>query len=69
MSFDVLNPPRPGTYRLTIKNLPNGATFHDYYDPLHNMTAPYKVVSRAASTFTIEIEASDSPRLLLLDIV
>lgn len=69
MSFDVLNPPRPGTYRLTIKNLPNWATFHDYYDPLYNMTAPYKVVHRAANTFTIEIEASDSPRLLLLDIV
>jgi hypothetical protein len=53
-------------FRITIGNLPASATppAISAYDPLRNASTPARIVSRAGETATIELAATDYPRML-----
>jgi len=54
----------PEKYRLTIGGI-NGATPEvSLRDPMTGSDAPVQVVSREGDRLTIQLEATDSPRLL-----
>ncbi len=57
------------TFRITLANLPESATPPTItaYDPLRDQSTPARLVSRAGDTATIEIAATDYPRLLTIE--
>ncbi len=63
--FDLPNE----TFRITLGNLPETATppTISAYDPLRSETTPAKLVSQAGHTATIEIAATDYPRVLTIE--
>jgi len=63
--FDLPNE----TFRITLGNLPETATPPTIgaYDPLRDETTPAKLVSQASHTATIEIAATDYPRMLTIE--
>jgi hypothetical protein len=56
------------TFRITIGNLPenSGPPTVSAYDPLRDESTPVSLVSQTGSTATIEIAATDYPRILTL---
>ena len=63
--FDLPNE----TFHITLGNLPETATppTISAYDPLRNETTPAKLVAQAGHTATIEIAATDYPRILTIE--
>ncbi len=63
--FDLPNE----TFRITLGNLPESATPPTIaaYDPLRNETTPAKLVAQAGHTATVEIAATDYPRILTIE--
>jgi hypothetical protein len=63
--FDLPNE----TFRITLGNLPESATPPTIaaYDPLRNETTPTKLVSQIGHTATIEMAATDYPRILTIE--
>jgi hypothetical protein len=63
--FDLPNE----TFRITLGNLPETATppTISAYDPLRNETTPAKLVAQAGHTATVEIAATDYPRILTIE--
>jgi hypothetical protein len=63
--FDLPNE----TFRITLGNLPETATPPTIaaYDPLRNETTPAKLIAQAGHTATIEIAATDYPRILTIE--
>ncbi len=57
------------TFRITLGNLPETATPPTValYDPLRNETTPAHLVTRTGNTATIEVAATDYPRILTLE--
>lgn len=57
------------TFRITLGNLPeaSGPPSVSVYDPLRNESTPAHLVSETGDTATIEIAATDYPRILTLD--
>ncbi len=56
------------TFRITLGNLPQTAVAPTIasYDPLHDQSTPARLVSREGSLATIEVAASDYPRVLTI---
>jgi hypothetical protein len=56
------------TFRITLGNLPETATppTISAYDPLRNETNPAKLVAQAGHTATVEMAATDYPRILTI---
>ncbi len=56
------------TFRITLGNLPETATPPTIgaYDPLRNETTPAKLIAQVGHTATIEIAATDYPRILTI---
>jgi hypothetical protein len=57
------------TFQITLGNLPettNPPTI-TAYDPLHNQNTPTQLISRTPTTATIQIAATDYPRILTLN--
>ena len=83
MTRDLLTLYRPGapasdltrydlpdeTFHITLANLPTSATPPKIsaYDPLRNTTTPARLTSQTGNTATIEIAATDYPRILTID--
>ena len=63
--FDLPNE----TFRITLGNLPETTTppTISAYDPLRNETTPTQLITRTSNTATIEIAATDYPRILTLN--
>ena len=63
--FDLPNE----TFRITLGNLPETTTppTISAYDPLNNENTPAHLITRNGNTATIEIAATDYPRLLTID--
>jgi hypothetical protein len=63
--FDLPNE----TFRITLGNLPETTTPPTItaYDPLRNETTPAKLVAQTGHTATIEIAATDYPRILTIE--
>ncbi len=63
--FDLPNE----TFRITLGNLPetSGPPAISAYDPLRNESTPAHLISQTGSTATIEIAATDYPRILTVD--
>ncbi len=63
--FDLPNE----TFRITLGNLPETATPPTIaaYDPLRNETTPAKLITQTSHTATIEIAATDYPRMLTIE--
>jgi hypothetical protein len=63
--FDLPNE----TFRITLGNLPESATPPTIaaYDPLRNETTPAKLIAQSGHTATIEIAATDYPRILTIE--
>jgi hypothetical protein len=63
--FDLPNE----TFRITLGNLPETTTPPTItaYDPLRNETTPAKLVTQTGHTATIEIAATDYPRILTIE--
>lgn len=55
------------TFRITLGNLPEGAPKASLYDPLSDQTTPASITSSSGGTATIQLQASDYPRLLTLE--
>ncbi len=57
------------TFRITLGNLPETASppLISAYDPLHNESTPARLVSRTGATATVEIAATDYPRILTIE--
>jgi hypothetical protein len=57
------------TFRITLSNLPtttNPPTITSY-DPIRNENTPARLITRSANTATIELAATDYPRMLNID--
>ena len=63
--FDLPNE----TFRITLGNLPESATPPTIaaYDPLRNESTPAKLISQTGHTATVEIAATDYPRMLTIE--
>ncbi len=63
--FDMPNE----TFRITLGNLPSteAQPIVSAYDPLTNESTPAQLISRSGNQATIEIAATDYPRLLILE--
>ena len=57
------------TFRITLANLPTTSKppTISAYDPLRNETTPAKLISRTGENATIELAATDYPRILTID--
>ncbi len=57
------------TFRITLGNLPETATPPTIaaYDPLRNETTPAKLIAQTGHTATVEIAATDYPRILTIE--
>ncbi len=57
------------TFRITLGNLPETATPPTIaaYDPLRNETTPAKLISQTGHTATVEVAATDYPRMLTIE--
>jgi hypothetical protein len=57
------------TFRITLGNLPETATPPTVaaYDPLRNETTPAKLISQTGHTATVELAATDYPRMLTVE--
>jgi hypothetical protein len=56
----------PETYRLTLGGVDGNAVTVQAFDPLSNVSVPAVVVARSATTVTVQLALTDSPRLLRL---
>jgi hypothetical protein len=57
----------PETYRLTVGGLNTGRLTARATDPLTGASVPVTIVSRSGDTAVLEVELTDSPRLLVLE--
>jgi hypothetical protein len=57
------------TFRITLGNLPEtgGTPVVSSYDPLRNESTPAHLVSQTGATATVEIAATDYPRILTVE--
>jgi hypothetical protein len=55
------------SFRITFANLPSGTPKVSSYDPITGSSSPTKVVEETAKSTTIEVAATDYPRLLQIE--
>ena len=55
------------SFRLTFSNLPSGTPRLSSYDPITGATSQAKIVEQTARSTTIEVAATDYPRLLQIE--
>jgi len=66
MSYDMTNPPPAMLFRINVKNVNGTGARISFYDPIRNQPLPLKVTARSGSQATVEIEAVEYPRLLVI---
>jgi len=67
MTYDATKPFAVQTYRVKIAGLPSEAEV-TAYDPVRNESVAIKVVESTPTAVTVEVPATDYPRLLSLTI-
>jgi hypothetical protein len=66
MGWNLLDPPPPMAFSLTIGGVDGHAATAAVLDPLTGATEPAAVTARTDGSVTVTVEASDTPRLLQL---